>query len=82
MWKRTVIFDEKFMTAWAWQTLGQKIYAQVRTYVEVKVKAIEDFISAGGQTNTYAAANSATELKEAVASALEESRRTQCRSTR
>ena len=60
------------MTAWNARTLGQKTYAHARAHFEAKVNAIEDFVAVGGQTNTYASANSATELKEVVASALEE----------
>ena len=72
MWKRTDMFDEKFMTAWTGRTITQKTYAHARAYFEAKVKAIEDFHAAGGQSNSYATANAASELKQAVASALEE----------
>ena len=41
-------------------------------YFEAKVHAIENFHAAGGQSNSYAAANAATEIKDAMAAALEE----------
>ena len=45
-------------------------YATV--YFEAKVQAIENFHAAGGQSNQYASANAATEIKDAVAAALNE----------
>ena len=72
IWKRTDIFDEEFMTKWTSRTIGQRTWAHATAYFEAKVKAIEDFHAAGGQSNTYAAANAATEIKDAVAAALEE----------
>ena len=72
MWTRTDIFDEKFMTTWTAKTIAQKTFDRARAYFEAKVKAIADFKAAGGQVNTYASANAATEIKDAVASALAE----------
>ena len=71
MWKRTDVFDEKFMTEWTSRTIAQKTWAHAKAYFEAKVKAIENFHAAGGQSNTYASANSAIELKNAVSTALE-----------
>ena len=72
MWKRTDIFDEKFMTEWTNRPHAQKTWAHATAYFEAKVRAIENFHAAGGQPNTYAAANAATEIKDAVAAALDE----------
>ena len=66
------MFNEKFMTTWTGRTIAQKTYAQARAYFKANVKAITDFRAVGGQVNTYATASAATELKEAVASALAE----------
>ena len=63
MWTRTDIFDEKFMTAWTARTIAQKTFDLARAYFEAKVKAIADFKAAGGQVNSYATANAATEIK-------------------
>ena len=48
MWKRTDIFDEKFMTEWTGRPHAQKMWAHVTAYFEAKVKAIENFHAAGG----------------------------------
>ena len=72
MWKRTDIFDEEFMTEWTGRTIIQKTYDLTRAYFEAKVKAIASYRAAGGQANNYATANTATEMKAAVASALAE----------
>ena len=72
MWTRTDIFDEKFMTAWTARTIAQKTFDLARAYFEAKVKAIADFRAAGGQVNSYASANAATDIKDAVTSALAE----------
>ena len=72
MWKRTDIFDEKFMTEWTGRPHAQKTWAHATAYFEAKVKAIKNFHTAGGQSNQYAAANAATEIKDAVAATLDE----------
>ena len=72
MWTRTDIFDQEFMTAWTKQTIAQKTFDLARAYFQAKVQAIADFKAAGGQVNSYATANAATEIKDAVASALAE----------
>ena len=71
MWKRTDIFDEKFMTEWTGRPHAQKMWAHAAAYFEAKVKAIENFNAAGGKSNQYAAANTVTEMKDAVAAALD-----------
>ena len=72
MWKRTHIFDEEFMTKWTACPHAQKTWAHAPAYFEAKVRAIENFHAAGGQSNVYAATNAASEIKDAVAAALEE----------
>ena len=72
MWKRTDIFDEEFMTKWTNRPHAQQSWAHAPAYFEAKVQAIKKLHAAGGQSNAYAAANAATEIKDAVAAALEE----------
>ena len=52
MWKRTDIFDKKFMTKWTNCSHAQKTWAHATAYFEAKVRAIENFHAAGGQSNT------------------------------
>ena len=66
------MFDEKFMTEWTNRPHAQKTWAHATAYFEAKTRAIENFHAAGGQSNPYAAANTATEIKDAVAAALNE----------
>ena len=72
MWTRTDMFDENFMMEWTLRPIAQRTWAHATAYFEAKVRAVENFHAAGGQSNTYASANAATELKSAVADALEE----------
>ena len=48
------------------------MWAHATAYFEAKVQAIENFHAAGGKSNQYASANAATEIKDAVAAALDE----------
>ena len=72
MWSRTDIFDELFMMEWTNRPHAQQTWAHATAYFEAKVQAIENFHAAGGQSNQYASANAATEIKDAVAAALDE----------
>ena len=72
MWKRTDIFDEKFMTEWTSRPIAQKMWAHATAYFGAKVRAIENFHDAGSQFNTYASANAATEIEDTVVAALDE----------
>ena len=65
------MFDKKFMTEWTNFPHVQKTWAKSTAYFEAKVRAIENFHAAGGQSNQYAAANAATEIKDAVAATLD-----------
>ena len=60
------------MKEWTNCPHAQKARAYTTTYFEAKVRAIENFHAAGGQFNQYAIANAATEIKDAVAAALNE----------
>lgn len=62
------------MTRWTGRPVAQRTWNHATTYFGDKVRAIENHHAAGGQSNTYASANAATEMKNAVATALEEIR--------
>ena len=66
------MFDEKFVTEWTNRPHTQKTWAHATAYFEAKARAIKNFHAEGGQSNQYAAANTATEMKDAVAAALDE----------
>ena len=72
MWKRMDMFDKEFMREWANHSIAQNTQTHATAYFEAKVRAIKNFHASGGQSNTYASANAATELKEVVAAALDE----------
>ena len=64
MWKRTDIFDKKFMTEWTSRPIVQKMWVHATAY-------FENFHAAGSQSNTYVSANAATEIEDTVVVALD-----------
>ena len=66
------MFSNKMMTEWKTRPNPQKTWAHATAYFEAKARAIENFHAAGGPSNMYASANAATEIKDAVAAALDE----------
>ena len=72
MWKWTDILEKEFKREWTIHSIAQNTQTHAAACFKAKVRAIENFHASGGRSNTYASANAATELKDAVAAALDE----------
>ena len=69
--KRTDIFGEKCITEWNEKTADEKLWPHPHVFFEKRVKQLEDYQAIGGEGNSFATANSASEIQEGIAAAME-----------
>ena len=69
--RRTDIFGEKCIAEWNEKVLADKVWPHRYALFEKRVKQLEDYQAIGAEGNMFATANSASELQEGLADAME-----------